>query len=94
MTAQWQVTSAADFRRSNFADRVLQLISSLDLPASLFELEVTESVFIGLSTEKVVRTLEALRSEGMTIALDDFGTGYASLTHLATRKNLAWRVIS
>ncbi|MBB4004600.1 bifunctional diguanylate cyclase/phosphodiesterase [Aurantimonas endophytica] len=74
--------SAADFRRSDFADRVLRSISSEDLSAALFELEVTESVFIGRSTERVVRTLETLRSEGMTIALDDFGTGYASLTHL------------
>ncbi|HSP23857.1 MAG TPA: EAL domain-containing protein, partial [Saliniramus sp.] len=74
--------SAADFRRNDFAERVLRAISRANLPASLFELEVTETVFIGRSTEKIVRTLETLRSEGMTIALDDFGTGYASLTHL------------
>ncbi|UIJ72085.1 EAL domain-containing protein [Aurantimonas sp. HBX-1] len=74
--------SAADFRRSDFAERVLRAIASAGLPASLFELEVTESVFIGRSSEKIVRTLETLRSAGMTIALDDFGTGYASLTHL------------
>ena len=30
----------------------------------------------------VVRTLEALRVQGVRIALDDFGTGYSSIAHL------------
>ncbi|WP_170246112.1 bifunctional diguanylate cyclase/phosphodiesterase [Methylobacterium gnaphalii] len=74
--------SAADFRRDDFANQVLRSMSEAGLPPSHFELEVTESVFIGRNTERIIRTLEILRSEGMTIALDDFGTGYASLTHL------------
>lgn len=74
--------SAADFRRDDFAEQVLRSISEAGLPAGHCELEVTESVFIGRNTERIIRTLQTLRSEGMTIALDDFGTGYASLTHL------------
>ncbi|GGD28532.1 EAL domain-containing protein [Aureimonas glaciei] len=73
--------SAPDFRQGDFAERMLGYISAADLLPSRFELEVTESVFIGHNAERIVRMLGTLR-EGVTIALDDFGTGYASLTHL------------
>jgi EAL domain-containing protein (putative c-di-GMP-specific phosphodiesterase class I) len=42
---------------------------------------VTESIFIGDGTV-TGKTLEALRSLGVSLALDDFGTGYSSLGYL------------
>lgn len=74
--------SAADFRRDDFAERILARMDALDLCPSFLEIEITESVFLEQVAAVVERALLKLRSRGVTIALDDFGTGYASLTHL------------
>ncbi|MGO4526790.1 EAL domain-containing protein [Microvirga sp. 2MCAF35] len=74
--------SAAEFRRDNYAERVLEDLRWMNVPAQCLEVEVTESVFLGSGAEYVERALRTLSTEGVTIALDDFGTGYASLSHL------------
>ncbi|WP_419816578.1 EAL domain-containing protein [Glacieibacterium sp.] len=74
--------SAVDFLRGDFSDRLLGALHKADVPPSLLEIEVTESVFVGRLAKHVERTLNALSEAGVTIALDDFGTGYASLSHL------------
>jgi len=74
--------SLADFRRDDFADRILTRFQQQGLPPTLLELEVTESVFVDHLAANVERALQTLAAEGVSIALDDFGTGYASLTHL------------
>ncbi len=74
--------SAVEFRRDNYAERVLDDLRGMDVPARCLEVEVTESVFLGSGAEFVERALRTLSAEGVTIALDDFGTGYASLSHL------------
>ena len=74
--------SAADFRRGDFGDRLLEHLHRANRPPSYLELEVTETVFVGQIAEQVESTLQLVSKEGMTVALDDFGTGYASLTHL------------
>ncbi|RYE64721.1 MAG: phosphodiesterase [Oxalobacteraceae bacterium] len=74
--------SPADFRRDDFADRILTRCHDMGVSPSLLELEVTETVFLDRLADSVERTFRTLRSEGVNIALDDFGTGYASLTHL------------
>lgn len=74
--------AAADFRRGDFAERVLDRLAQADLPPRYFQLEVTETVFLGQGAEYVGRALKRLSEAGVHIALDDFGTGYASLRHL------------
>lgn len=74
--------SAAEFRRDNFAERVLERLQQENVPTRYFQLEVTETVFLGRGAEYVHRALSLLSSHGVKIALDDFGTGYASLRHL------------
>ena len=74
--------SAPDFVRGDFAERLLDRLYKAGIPASRFELEVTESVFIGQIADNVERILTTLNKAGTTIALDDFGTGYASLSHI------------
>ncbi|WP_159874122.1 EAL domain-containing protein [Novosphingobium sp. 9U] len=74
--------AAAEFRRDNFAESVLDRLASAGVPSSRFQLEVTETVFLGRGSEYVDRALKLLSREGVSIALDDFGTGFASLRHL------------
>ncbi len=74
--------SAAEFRRDNFAERVLEQLRRADVPTRCFQLEITETVFLGRGAEYVHRALALLNMRGVKIALDDFGTGYASLRHL------------
>lgn len=74
--------AAAEFRRDNFAEGVLERLERAGIPASFFQLEVTETVFLGRGAESVDRALKVLSAAGVSIALDDFGTGYASLRHL------------
>jgi diguanylate cyclase (GGDEF)-like protein len=74
--------SAAEFRRENFAERILDRLAGAGLSATQLEVEVTETVFLGGRSGHVERALKVLCDAGVTIALDDFGTGYASLTHL------------
>ncbi|HEX9806327.1 MAG TPA: EAL domain-containing protein [Alteraurantiacibacter sp.] len=74
--------SAAEFRRDNFAERVLEQLRRARIPTRCFQIEVTETVFLGRGAEYVHRALALLSTQGVKIALDDFGTGYASLRHL------------
>jgi diguanylate cyclase (GGDEF)-like protein/PAS domain S-box-containing protein len=74
--------AAAEFRRGDFADKLLERLEEANLAPSLLQVEVTETVFLGRGAESVERALKLLSGAGMGIALDDFGTGYASLSHL------------
>ena len=74
--------SAAEFRRDDFGERVLDQLRKAGIPTSCFQLEVAETVFLGRGAEYVHRALALLNMRGVVIALDDFGTGYASLRHL------------
>src|SRR5690606_14550648 len=74
--------SAAEFRSDNFAERVLEQLRRAEIPTRCFQIEVTETVFLGRGAEYVHRALALLSAQGVKIALDDFGTGYASLRHL------------
>ncbi len=51
------------------------------VPASLIEIEITESLLVK-DSPKVRSALERLRQIGCRIALDDFGTGYSSLAYI------------
>lgn len=74
--------AASDFRRGDFAERLLERLEQHDVPPEVIQLEVTETVFIGRGAEYVEQSLRQLSRKGVSIALDDFGTGYASLSHL------------
>jgi diguanylate cyclase (GGDEF)-like protein/PAS domain S-box-containing protein len=73
---------AAEFRHDDFGERVLERLENSGIPTKCFQLEVTETVFLGRGAECVERALKLLAAAGVKIALDDFGTGYASLRHL------------
>ncbi|MBD8577575.1 EAL domain-containing protein [Pseudomonas syringae] len=62
-------------------ERVSEVLTQFDFPASRLELELTES-FLVSDTDKAARILHALRDLGVRVALDDFGTGWSSLNYL------------
>jgi diguanylate cyclase (GGDEF)-like protein/PAS domain S-box-containing protein len=74
--------AAAEFRRGDFAESLLERLHAARVPPESLQLEVTETVFLGRGADYVERALKTLSSAGVQIALDDFGTGYASLSHL------------
>ncbi len=73
--------SARQFHDKNLARRIRDAVARAGADASLLELELTESAFLGGSDE-AQRILQELRATGVSIALDDFGTGYSSLAYL------------
>ncbi|MCC5976583.1 MAG: EAL domain-containing protein [Salinarimonas sp.] len=75
-------TSSAEYTDPALASRFLRVLEEHRVPASLLEIEVTETVFLGRCQETVSATLRQFHDAGVRIALDDFGTGFASLMHL------------
>jgi diguanylate cyclase (GGDEF)-like protein len=73
--------SALQFQQADFVDRVAATLKAADLPASLLELELTESILIH-DAEGALLRLQALEQLGVLMAIDDFGTGYSSLGYL------------
>jgi diguanylate cyclase (GGDEF)-like protein/PAS domain S-box-containing protein len=74
--------SAADFRQGAYAERLIERLEAAGIPPECFQVEITETVFLGRGADYVERALKTLSANGIRIALDDFGTGYASLSHL------------
>ncbi|HEY1479889.1 MAG TPA: EAL domain-containing protein [Gaiellales bacterium] len=60
---------------------VAETLAASGLPASLLELELTETALMEQGEEGSARLCE-LRSLGVRISLDDFGTGFSSLARL------------
>jgi predicted signal transduction protein with EAL and GGDEF domain len=73
--------SGRDFMRPDALFRISDAIDRAGLPASLFELEITEGILMQ-DAEAGRRLLLALKEFGFALAVDDFGTGYCSLNYL------------
>jgi len=75
----------------NFSSRQLQdngfvlflknLLAVNDIPANLIEIEITESIFLG-HTSEAMKLFNDFSSIGVSLTLDDFGTGYSSINYL------------
>jgi diguanylate cyclase (GGDEF)-like protein/PAS domain S-box-containing protein len=76
--------SAVQLARPDFVSILREALDETGLPATLLELELTESIFVN-NPRLTARTIGAIHALGVTMALDDFGTGYSSLSYL---KNL------
>ena len=73
--SQRQIDHAEFFRRLRAA------MHAARAPASLLELEITETLAMHCSSE-VLEAIAALRADGASVAIDDFGTGYSNLARL------------
>ena len=73
--------SVKHMMKSDFLDEVRTVLKQSGVPASLLEIEITESIMID-SAEKALSCINELKKMGIKIAIDDFGTGYSSLSYL------------
>ncbi len=73
--------SALQFQQSHFVDRVANVVAVSGIPASLLELELTESILVH-DADDALQRLHALSRLGVRLSIDDFGTGYSSLAYL------------
>lgn len=73
--------SPVQFRQSDIAHEILNVLEETGLPPHRLELEITEGVLIE-DTERVLAILSELKDAGVRLSLDDFGTGYSSLSYL------------
>ena len=72
--------SPRQFMDYRFVSRLDALLREFKLPAHCLEIELTESVL--QTGSHTIKTLDQLRSIGVSIALDDFGSGFSSLASL------------
>ena len=73
--------AARQLDNGDIVERVAATIMETGLPPELLELEITESTIME-NAEKVIVTLDRLKTMGVKLAVDDFGTGYSSLSYL------------
>ncbi|WP_116473295.1 putative bifunctional diguanylate cyclase/phosphodiesterase [Zobellella maritima] len=73
--------SAKQFRQAGLVEQVSSVLQQLELAPCFLELELTESLLME-DIDRVVATLQALRTLGVGLAIDEFGTGYSSLAYL------------
>ncbi|MFG1319822.1 putative bifunctional diguanylate cyclase/phosphodiesterase [Xanthobacter autotrophicus] len=74
--------SPAQFADGDLAATLLRQFHAAGVEPIHFDVEITETVFLGRSSDHVAPILDELYRAGVRIALDDFGTGYAGLIHL------------
>ena len=73
--------STRELAQADFFLRLRHAMASYQAPATMLELEITESVAMEMD-QRILEQLAALRGEGLRVAIDDFGTGYSNLARL------------
>lgn len=73
--------SAHDVTTSQVVDLIEQLLTDHAVPASLLEVEITETALVA-DRSRVVPVLERLGELGVRVAIDDFGIGNTSISQL------------
>ncbi|MEK5231567.1 EAL domain-containing protein [Lysinibacillus sp. FSL K6-0232] len=73
--------SSIHFKQQNFLESIQVILERYNMPASNFEIEVTERTVMNSANETVSK-LVRLKQLGFKISIDDFGTGYSSLSYL------------
>ena len=73
--------SPSSLQEEHFVRGLLSRMHTHGVPPELVELEFTEGT-LASTADPVVRQIDAIRSERISIAIDDFGTGYSNLDYL------------
>lgn len=75
--------SAQQLLKSDFAESVKRILTSVGLAPHYLEIELTERCLVD-NSGGVERQLIALRKIGVKLSIDDFGTGYSNVSYLTT----------
>ncbi len=70
--------SKENLKQPNFMEQFKNIFQNYNIPASLIELEITESVMVE-DIENLARVIHEIHEIGFQCSLDDFGAGYSSL---------------
>ncbi|WP_372624866.1 EAL domain-containing protein [Arsukibacterium sp.] len=73
--------SAQQFNKGDLQQKITSILRETGFNPTCLELEVTENALMG-DEDVVIKTMTALRKQGIKMAIDDFGTGYSSLAYL------------
>jgi len=73
--------SPAQFQDANLKHKVERALKQFNLPPSVLELEITETM-MATEVDRAIAILGELGQMGVRLAIDDFGTGYSSLAYL------------
>ena len=73
--------SARQFSAQSLDESVSQALNASRCPASLLQLEITESSIMD-QVSLALETMHRLTALGVQLTIDDFGTGYSSLSQL------------
>jgi diguanylate cyclase (GGDEF)-like protein/PAS domain S-box-containing protein len=73
--------SSAQLHRTDFFDKLKNVLVQSQLPPELLTLEMTESLLIEEDIN-ILAKLRTIRDFGIDLSIDDFGTGYSSLSYL------------
>ena len=73
--------SVRDLQVSDIVTVIFDLLTYYQLPASVLDLEITESSVM-TDPLRALAMLKKLSEAGLSITIDDFGTGYSSLSYL------------
>ncbi|MCM1268384.1 MAG: GGDEF domain-containing phosphodiesterase [Bacteroidales bacterium] len=74
--------SRMHLNRTDFLDYVESLLDEFQVPCSLIEFELTESIYLE-NTERALELIKGLHNLGIKVSMDDFGSGYSSLNLLS-----------
>ncbi len=73
--------SNRQFAKTDFAERIRQILQDTHLDPEYLNLEITERVVME-NLYLANSTISSLQESGVNIQIDDFGTGYCSLSYL------------
>ena len=73
--------SPAQFRRPELRDMIKKAVSSYHLDNGSLEIDIAESTLVE-DADSSLKTLNALKKNGVRLAIDDFGTGFSSIANL------------
>lgn len=70
--------SPVELLKDGYAQKLIELLEEYELPGSLFQVEITETVATEYS-DSMYRAVSRFVEAGMGLCMDDFGAGYANL---------------
>ncbi|MBO6133786.1 MAG: GGDEF and EAL domain-containing protein [Lachnospiraceae bacterium] len=73
--------SRLDFQLCNIYDKVNSILTSMEVPLSMLDIEITESA-LNENAEFMKEEIRRFHDNGYQIWIDDFGSGYSSLNVL------------